>query len=105
MNYGSSEVELRKPVHRNNLNKIKYVLIGKKCRIRWYTLTHCIVLYCIVLYCIVLYCTLEYSFSGGVILSLCREVFPREHLSTERIVQHCRVRGPYGLTPTQVRDD
>ena len=26
--------------------------------------------------------------SGGVILSLCREVFPREHLSTERIVQH-----------------
>ena len=28
------------------------------------------------------------SLVGGVILSLCREVFPREHLSIERIVQH-----------------
>ena len=28
-------------------------LFCKKCRIGWYTLTHCIVLYCIVLYCIV----------------------------------------------------
>ena len=39
--------------------------------------------------CFDLLSTLEYSFSGGgVISSLCREVFPREHLSTDRIVQY-----------------
>ena len=27
-------------------------------------------------------------YGGGVISSLCREVFPREHLSTDRIVQY-----------------
>ena len=44
--------------------------------------------FCIVQYGIVQYSTLEYSCSRGVILSLCREVFPREHLSIERVVQY-----------------
>ena len=58
--------------------------------------------------------------SGGVILSLCREVFPREHLSTERIVQHTvllwrsshlipdiisQSERSLGTAPTQVQDD
>ena len=53
-------------------------------------------------------------------MSLCREVFPREHLSTERIVQHTVLlwrsshlipdriswsERSLGTSPTQVRDD
>ena len=53
-------------------------------------------------------------------MSLCREVFPREHLSTERIVQHTVLlwrsshlipdiislsERSLGTAPTQVRDD
>ena len=76
-----------------------------------------------ILHCIVWYSTVHctgYSCSGGVILPLCREVFPREHLSTERILQHMvllwrsshlipdiisKSDRSLGTAPIQVRDD
>ena len=41
---------------------------------------------CYVWYSMIYFSILEYSYCKGVILYLCREVLPREHLSTERIV-------------------